>query len=298
MENAILQKQIELIGKVSHAIIRRINYPKGKPSGAKSWQDINPYKISRALSLDSKTRPTLTEQEENDVQQTVAFVLIATGALEREDLKLNFNDWKAAFSEVRGINCLGIDRRSKNQSEIVNYDTMTDADLYVASVKFGLHRRVLVDEKRKAIARRIRFERACVFAKFAIDNKRKRRCNLRRCLTFIRFTFADYGQKHLSFPTKGNDASALRHKKKDFEKYRDEGAAILTERALANLPARTLSDFSQIGANPLTEPEPVNEPARAWSFFNYEPEREPEPKPQTLAQRVAANPYVQKLLSR
>jgi hypothetical protein len=73
----------------------------------------------------------LSETEEMDVAQAVAFALVATGAMQRG--KLTLGDWKEVFRAVRGPDCLRIDRRSKNVSEIVSVDTMTEEALAVIS---------------------------------------------------------------------------------------------------------------------------------------------------------------------
>jgi len=83
--------------RISNAIIRRINYPKQRGEAA-NWNNVRPFHVSRHAALEAKARPLLTPEEQQDVQQTVAFVLAERGVLPDQKLSLGKDgDWRAVF---------------------------------------------------------------------------------------------------------------------------------------------------------------------------------------------------------
>jgi hypothetical protein len=242
----------DLHGKISSTVIHRINFPRHLGSGGKVGSNGVTYAISRKASLNAKSRPMLSEEEEIDVAQTVGFVLIATGAMERESLTLS--DWKEVFRAVRGADCLRIDRKSKNQSEIISVDTMTEEALAVISARLNIRDNGLDKVKRRIQARKIRYERACIMAKFQADTSRKRKAGYRGACGFLRWisTYYTSGKgKSLSdiitaFSATDRQSKSLWDAAERYRDYIETGEAILTGEAMADIAPRTYKSFEDL----------------------------------------------------
>jgi hypothetical protein len=227
-----------LADKIGGVIAHRIDFPK-----------VLAGKMTRHASLNAKSRPRLTREERDDVRQTVAFVLCATGALERGTL--TFGDWKECFRAVRGADCLRIDRQAKNRSEILRIESMTPEQVDVISAKENL--RGLSDARRKVIARRMRYLRACFLAFSATDISRQKKHNRRKGVRVLRFLASQ-------FKTTGEGFSEIVDTEKDlskrvsdcigfFKERVKKGEEILTAESLAGIPfkkVRTLKTFASL----------------------------------------------------
>lgn len=225
---------------IAGAVIHRINFPK-----------VAAGKVSRNSSLAAKLRPLLSPEEEKDAKQTVALVLVATGALERG--RLTLGDWKEVFRAVRGANCLRIDRQAKNKSEIIRIDTLSPEAAEIAAVTLALP--TLPATRRKVIAKRVRYMREQMLATFRGDTSRKRKNSYRKARCFLRFTLSHYkatGAWGHSEISKGNTPASFRMAAMEFRDYCEKGETIMTAESLAFTPAkveRAFRAFADIPAN-------------------------------------------------
>jgi len=241
-----------LHAKVASTVIHRINFPRNLGSPGKVGKDGITRAISRQASLGAKSRPLLSPQEEMDVRQETAFVLVATGALERDTM--TFSDWKEVFRAVRGRNCLRIDRRSKNRSEIVSIDTMTEEALDVIGARIGSGiGDALKAASRATIARKIRYEHSCLIAAFNASTSRKRKSAYHGALRFLRwlssYAISRNGNSlsDLVTLTGTNDASASRRMAAmRYCDFRDIGEVILTNEAISDIAPRVYKSFEDI----------------------------------------------------
>ena len=229
-----------LADKIGGVIAHRIDFP-----------NVIAGRMNRHAALRAKSRPRLTREERDDVRQTVAFVLCATGALERGTL--TFGDWKECFRAVRGPDCLRIDRTAKNKSEIVRIDTMTPEQVDIISAKENLP--TLCDARRKVIARRVAYLRACALAWCATDTSRQRKHNRRKVIRVLRFLasqykttgegFAEIVRTERDLPKRVFDCIA------DFKDIIKKGEALLTAASLRDVPAvkvRVLKSLAELPA--------------------------------------------------
>lgn len=226
---------------IGAAVVHRINFPKVKAG-----------KVSRKASLEAKVRPLLSKEETEDVKQTVALALIATGAFESG--KMTIGAWKVAFRASRGAECLRIDRRAKSGNEILSIDSLTPEEISYIAARENLP--VLPTARRLIVIRKLRYMHAQIFAAHRADSSRKSQSRLRFALRFCRFIASHYkagsGSLGLSEVTKGNDSSSFRHAHETFRKYLSEGEEILTAESLANIPAKVVREmraFSEIPDN-------------------------------------------------
>ncbi len=229
------ERRAALFERVANAVIHRINFPKTLAG-----------KMTREASLSAKGRPLLTEQECQDARQSVAMVLCATDGASRLEAgeRLTLEHWKLMFREVRGRDCLGIDRRAKNKEGHARFDAMTEAEISMASLKLELP--TLPAARRSIIARQVRYARAVVSAAFHADPSRKAKANFRFASKFIRFLASQYkqgGEFGIGEVTKGNTGEALRVASFTFRNYFAKGEAILTAEALASIPVKMTREF-------------------------------------------------------
>ena len=227
-------------GKIGGVIAHRINFPK-----------VLAGKMSRKSCLEAKSRPLLTREETLDVKQTVAFVLTATGAMERGNL--TFGDWKECFRAVRGKNCLRIDRKAKNKSEIVRLDTMTPEQVDMISALENVP--ALSDFRRGVIARRVKYLRACSLAAIAETPSRKSKAIRLKSVKVLRYLSSQFlatGQgtgEILNAEHCGDMSKRLWDAMKRFKKQVEDGEEILTAQSLAGVPLkkiRTLKSFASL----------------------------------------------------
>jgi hypothetical protein len=229
-----------LADKIGEVIAHRIDFPK-----------VLAGKMNRQSALRAKSRPLLTAEERDDVRQTVAFVLCATGALERSTL--TFGDWKECFRAVRGPECLRIDRKAKNKSEIVRIDTMTPEQVDVIAAKENLPG--LCDARRKIVARRLRHLRACCLAALAANPNRQSKHNRRKAIRVLRFLASQYTAKGEGFSEIVDTARDVPKRVSDcmakFKYLVQVGEELLTAEALRDVPVRrvkVLKSFAELSA--------------------------------------------------
>jgi len=238
--------QTEFAKKIANAVIFRINYPKVKAG-----------KMTRHASLNAKVRPLLSFHDEQEVKQTVSLVLCSTPPAIKyrdkggnhyekkvgramDDCKMSFAHWKIIFREVRGL--LNIDRNSKRgQADTANpIDLMTEAeaDFLTTQTRKPFHL-----ARRLAIARKVRYLRAQVFAGFAADTKRNRNANLKKHLAISRFLASQYSVNAQGFAEileSAESESALRMAMMRFREYTQKGETFMTASALEGVKARKI----------------------------------------------------------
>jgi hypothetical protein len=243
--------QVEFIEKIANVVIFRINYPKVLAAKISAKRGIKTttqahfgsggmerkVSIFRAPTKDS-LRPLLSFHDCEEARQTCALTLIACGAMERG--KMELSDWKIVFREVRGS--LNIDRNSKRgQSDTANpIDLMTEAeaDFLTAQTRKPYH-----IARKKAIARKVRYLRAQVFAAFAADKTRTRKAYFRKQLAVSRFLASQFSANSQGFAEILESAeaeSALRVTILRFREYCQRGEVALTGSALEGVKARKL----------------------------------------------------------
>lgn len=237
--------------KIASVVIFRINYPKtlaAKTSAKRAIKSTTQahlgsggfertVSIFRAPTKDS-ARPLLSFHDCEEARQSCALALIACGAMDRGLMTLA--DWKIVFREVRGS--LNIDRNSKRgQSDTANpIDLMSEAeaDFLSAQTRKPYHK-----ARRIAIARKINYMRAQVFASFAADKTRTRKASLKKQLAVSRFLASQFSTNAQGFAEILESAeaeSALRVTILRFRKYIQAGETALTASALDGIKARKL----------------------------------------------------------
>ena len=101
--------------------------------------------------------------------------------------------------------------------------------------------------KRKAIARRVRYERALIEAGTA--NTRKRKSNRLFAMRFLRFAFMGYGEKSRRFGTvefsTGTTSASLRMAHKAYDKITTQGEIAMTAEATRDV-SRTLKSLASL----------------------------------------------------
>ena len=167
--------------------------------------------------------------------------------------RMTLGDWKVAFRAVRGAECLRIDRKAKNQSEIVCIDSLTpEAANFIAATQ-GFPTLPLA--RRNAIARQVCYIRAQMFAHFKGDTTRKRKHRYKVAMRFLRFSLSQFkasGQWGHAEISKGNSSASFRMAHEEWRTYCRIGEEILTAESLALVPAkrdRTLRAFADIPEN-------------------------------------------------
>jgi hypothetical protein len=245
------KQRADFANKIANVIIFRINYPKvlaakdPKKRGIKSVTQSHAgsggfertISIFRAPTRDS-ARPLLSFHDCEEARQSCALTLIACGAMDRGFMTLS--DWKVAFREVRGV--LNIDRNAKRgQSDTANpIDLMSEAeaDFLTASARKPYH-----TARRIAIARKINYLRAQVFAAFTADSKRSRKATFKKQLAVSRFLASQFSTNSQGFAEileKAEAESALRVTILRFRKYCELGEIALTASALDGIKARKI----------------------------------------------------------
>jgi hypothetical protein len=220
--------------RISNAIIRRINYPKQRGEAA-NWNNVRSFHISRRAALEAKARPLLTPEEQQDVQQTVAFVLAERGVLPDQKLSLGKDgDWRAVFSAVREM--LGIDKRARSKRRFVACEEVPAETLRCEPLPVFVdspsERRELNASYRQRLARHYGYARSLAFAAFTADRTRTRKSTyhkvIRTLAAHIRAAFREIGQP--LFEGVSEDARFVRDLR--LRKYLANGEAILTAEAL------------------------------------------------------------------
>lgn len=232
--NSTIHKRASFAEGIAGAIIFRINYPKTLCG-----------KMGRTASLNARTRPLLTPEEEADTKQIVAMVLHVTGALEKETMRVRENEpfaiWRLCFSEVRRN--LRIDRNSKRgQSDTSTpIDLLTETDAQYLSTR---ERAPYSAARRIAIARKIRYQRSLCFTAHAIDPSRKRNATLRTMLAFSRYVASAYSTQARGIfeivESTADDDNALHALTHRFKRYTATAEEHLTAQAMDGVKARKL----------------------------------------------------------
>jgi hypothetical protein len=207
---------------ISDSIIHRINFPK-----------VLAGKVSRKASLEARSRPLLSKWDCEEVTQSVALALVATGAWERETM--NFGDWKPCFRAARLA--ISVDRDSKRgQCATSNsLDAMSDEELQYMAAK---ERKPYMQAKEAIVARRIRYEVDCLRAFRDADPSRKRKANFKKQLRVLRYLASIYKATGQGFSeiTDGDSDDNLAVIIFTYREYLKKGEIILTAETLENTP--------------------------------------------------------------
>lgn len=153
------------LAKVARTIIRRINYPKawcGKQALYKkdthrkgvAFKAGEATKGEREKSLSSKSRPLLSSDDECEIFQTVALVMVARGILASDSL--TGEDWKALFRASRAT--LGIDKARSGE-----VSTSPDDAIFtlLEAVRSGYDSEAVALARVK-LAKRLRYWHSCI----------------------------------------------------------------------------------------------------------------------------------------
>jgi hypothetical protein len=248
----MLKPNLEMLARTSHAVINRLNYPKREARAmtrrsalrAKS-RTLIPHPLIANGNLASK-RPLphgfgVLSRDGEEIYQTCAMVLTASGAIYRD--KLTLADWLAMFRACRAL--LRIDRKA--HEDATNIATLETFPLVVSEpARFTA--------RRSAIARHIRYDRACIAIAFHLDKSRQRRHNRDKAIRFLRFLASQASATGLGHETVtgAHDLAGLRMTAMSFRRYVATGETVLEREALADVTARnadrrpkTLKSFHQ-----------------------------------------------------
>jgi hypothetical protein len=217
----------EMLARVSHAVINRLNFPKREARAMRPSQMRGRVVIDQHGKPKRKyagNRPLLSHWDCEEVRQTCALVLSASGAIYRD--KLQIGDWLAMFRASRAI--LRIDRKFHEDS--TDFSTMHDLPVSVQEpLRFTVRRNV--------IARQIRYRRTCILAAFQADKSRQRKHKLRKSRAFLRYLASNasaQGIGHAEVSTAQNQRDVLAA----FRRYCDAGERILERQAQGDVTAR------------------------------------------------------------
>jgi len=215
----VKQPNLDMLARASHAVINRLNFPKREAKA-----------MTRKSALAARLRPLLSYHDCEDVKQTCALVLTASGALYRE--KLTLADWIGMFRACRAT--LRIDRQfHEHATDLATLDTIpvsvSEPERFTA--------------RRSAIARKIRYHRACIAEAFRLDKSRQRGHNRRKALQMLRFVAsqargAGLGQATI---TSAHDLAGLRMAKMSFQRYIDAGETELERQGRLDVAMRNRS---------------------------------------------------------
>lgn len=235
------------LGKVAATVIRRINYPKalcGKQSfyakNTAKWKKGEATRGERQKSLNAKSRPLLSFNDEREVFQTCALVLIQREALFSDSLTLG--DWKAVFRASRSF--LGIDAKREFQIDDTASDLASERE--AIAQEMDLEKQAL---RRQKFARRVKYARTCLFAARAADSSRKAKSKFRTNRAILhKITLGTFRPRNLT----DNEASALSMALSRFESYLASGEAELDREASEEI-ARRQPDFKPAKWIPLAK---------------------------------------------
>lgn len=237
--------------RVSRAVIHRINFPK-----------VLAGKMGRIASLRAKSRPLLSEHDQQEVAQTVSLVLCATGTVQRmaeplataqgpRGLVVSFADWKACFRAVRSKGCLRIETGhcKADATDIATLHEASEADAIGCAVGRFFRVDRAQEIRRQVIARRVRYLRACINARFATDPSRQRKHNRAKALRFLRYLASQYsaGMGEVEILDADTPEAAYMARNR-FEKYVAAGEAALDASEDARTMAANLDALTMPGA--------------------------------------------------
>lgn len=220
--------------RISNAIIRRINHPKQRGAAA-NWHEVKPFRFSRRSSLAAKARPLLSPEEQQDVTQTVALVLVTRGVLPEQKLTLGPDgDWRAVFSAVREM--LGIDKHARSKRRFLAHESLPDDTLQCAPLPVFVddptERREVNACYRQRLARRFAYAHSIAFAAFTSDTTRTRRATYRKVIHTLR-CHARAAFRDMTEPLFDGDSDSTRRVRDSrLRKYFVTGEAVLTADSL------------------------------------------------------------------
>ncbi len=242
-------------GRISNAIIRRINYPAAKGK-ARNWEDVKPFHLTRKASLSATARPLLTEDEQAEVHQTVALILIQRNVLPEQRLSLGENgDWRAVFRAVRSV--LEIDKRARSQRSFVAMESLPDDLLKIQPLP------VLVDSPaeireieacyRQRLARKFRYAHSMALAAFEVDTTRTRKSTYRKAVATLKnhIRAAFRSVETPLYDGTSPDAKFVRDSR--LRKYLESGETALNTGIKSTPQSLTLHHFSQLRSPIATE---------------------------------------------
>jgi hypothetical protein len=225
------------LGKIAATIVKRINYPKalcGKQSlykvDSKLGKAGEATKAERAKSTSAKVRRLLSPEEECEVFQTCALVLVSKGKLHAE--KLTLEDWKELFRASR--KALGIDRMQG--TELATDPTSEVFSLLEQANGFDAESIAIA---RQRLAKRFKYWYACLKKSLQVSSKRERKANFKR----QRFTLRKFaaGNFRVSNMSQAELQQASKSQAKLFKSIAEGEAAFDTE---AELESRALECLS------------------------------------------------------
>lgn len=237
---------LELVERVARSVIHRINYPK-RACGARKGKDGVWRSMSRLAALNAKSRPLLSEWDEEDVRQVCALVLHGSGALyshasytdargEQRSGRATLQDWRDCFTAARVL--LRIERKFHEDA----YDL---AKLGREPLSYALTSDAKHSPRRRVIARNVRYQRDLIRAAFTADNSRQRAHNRRKAMRFLRYLTSNArvnGLGYAEVSTADNQRDVLAA----YRKYTARGEEILTAQSLANVKQDTYSREEQL----------------------------------------------------
>jgi hypothetical protein len=230
---------------ISRAVINRVNFPKREAG-----------KMTRGQSLRSKQRAPLTAEDEAEVSQTVAMVLLQTGAFyaplcERTNDKgatyfapsVPFSIWRKIFSAVRDVILREKNTRAAyEESGILSNFDGADSRSLVIPADAALWKPTLSDpetlhrfQQRVALKRRALF--VLVRAAWEADTNRKRNARMRRAVAGIRYVLGAVAGRGLCLADTFKNDAAKDRAMFDLRCYLSEGAIAHCKTAPRRLPS-------------------------------------------------------------
>ena len=225
----------ELLDKVSATIIRRINFPRALTRAQ-----------NKTSANNAKMRQLLTQEEESEIRQTCALVLLQANA---ENFPLPYSAWIACFRSSRMAITSCASRITKRFHDEISQNERMD----IQSAEFSAYgvRDTQEEPTRRAwIARRANYMRGVVHAAFSRDLSRERKSNRKRALHFIRFAtraLAGFGHGiHEEIFLNKDNRKKTRQRAQE---YLGKGEVELTRLSLQGAPTRKTRDcksFSEL----------------------------------------------------
>ena len=225
----------DTLNKVSATVIRRINYPRSLTRAQ-----------NKTSATNAKMRALLTQDEENEIRQTCALILVQSDA---ENFPLLYSVWITCFRASR----IAITSCASRISKRFHDEMIQNERLNIQSAEFSAYgsRDINEEPKRRAlIAKRAKYLRNVINASFSIDPSREKKSNRKRALHFIRFAtraLAGFGHGiHEDIFLKKDTRKKTRQRLHD---YFENGEAELTRLSLYDAPTRKTRDcrsFSEL----------------------------------------------------
>jgi len=225
----------QLLNTVSATIIRRINFPRALTRAQ-----------NKTSANNAKLRALLTQEEEAEIRQTCALVLIQADA---ENFPLPYSAWIACFRASRIAITSCASRITKRFHDEISQNERLDIQSADFSA-YGPRDTNAEFERRARIAKRANYLRSVMHAAFTVDPSRKKQVNRTRALRFVRFAtraLAGFGHGiHEEVFLKKDTRKKTRQKIQD---YLMAGEMELTRQTLNGAPTRKTRDcksFSEL----------------------------------------------------